>query len=133
MRPALALGRRAAGGLALLSFGVTAVSGVAPALSGWCVKVLIDAIASPGSLDTAHAVWLGLGSAGIAGAGLVIGYAGGLVATRMQNAITLHVQEQLYERINRFLGCTASRIPPSPTGCGWPRTPPRTRRPCLPS
>jgi ATP-binding cassette, subfamily B, bacterial len=106
LRPAwaaLALGRRAAGGPALVSFVLTMVSGVAPALSGWYVKILIDDIASPGS-DPTHAVWLGVCSALIAGAGLVIGYAGQLAAARMQNAITLHVQGELYERINRFPG-----------------------------
>ncbi|NUR97845.1 MAG: ABC transporter ATP-binding protein, partial [Kribbellaceae bacterium] len=85
------------------SFALTTAAGVAPALSGWLVKNLIDAIASPAT-GTAHAVKLGVASAAVAGGGLILGYAGGLLATRMQNAITLYVQSRLYARINRLSG-----------------------------
>ncbi|WP_027344625.1 ABC transporter ATP-binding protein [Hamadaea tsunoensis] len=104
-RAALSLGRRAAGGLAVAAFALTMVSGTAPALAGWLVKKVIDDLTRPGGApDPGRAVWLGVASAAVAGGGLVVGYAGGLLATRMQNAVTLHVQERLYARINGFAG-----------------------------
>jgi ATP-binding cassette subfamily B protein len=100
---ALALGGRAAGGRAAIVLILTVVASTAPVLAAWCTKLVIDGLtsgaASPARLMTFVAV-----AAGIAAAGTVLGYATGFLTLRMQNLIILHVQDGLYDRINKFVG-----------------------------
>lgn len=101
---ALALGGLAAGGLAAGVLVLTAVAGAAPAVTAWLTKLAIDDLTGAGVTDTQRVVMLASAAAGIAGVGVVLGYAAGFLTLRMQNAITLYVQERLYDRVNKFIG-----------------------------
>jgi ATP-binding cassette subfamily B protein len=101
---ALRLGGQAAGGLAVGVAVLTVAVGAAPAVTAWLTKLVVDSLTGAHPADATRVVWLAAAAAGAAGLGSVLGYVTGFLTYRMQNHITLYVQEKLYSRVNRFIG-----------------------------
>ncbi|MFI0807791.1 ABC transporter ATP-binding protein [Streptomyces echinatus] len=88
----------------LVNLTLTVISGVAPALTAWLTKLVVDALTVQGVEAHRRALWYALG---LLLAGLVtaaVPYCTTYSQARLRRSLVLYSQDQLFSSVNRFQG-----------------------------
>ncbi|ACU74689.1 ABC transporter related [Catenulispora acidiphila DSM 44928] len=108
---ALALSWRAAPLASVASLAVTLALGVLPATTAWTSKLLLDELARGHTVRVGRASWLVAAGAALAAAMTILTLVSTQLSRRVQRAITLRTQDQLYERVNAIAGLRSFEDP----------------------
>lgn len=101
---ALALGWRATRLGTLATVVLALLTGAAPAVVAWLGKLLIDELTLGRVADPGRAVGLALGAALAAGVLAAAGHLSAYLAIRVQQAVTIRVEEELNQRVDALVG-----------------------------